>query len=71
MPIEYYLQPNPATPDPNDQSARVATGMNLTEQNLAQEMVNRGIFPTTASALAGIQGYQAIVAEKVARARFP
>lgn len=24
MPIKYYLQPNPITPDPNDQSARVS-----------------------------------------------
>ena len=42
MSLEYYLQPNPITPDPNDQSARVSTRDNLTEDDLAQELVHRG-----------------------------
>ena len=66
MPIEFYLQANPMTPDPNDQSARVVTPFSMNEQDIAQEMVNRGIYPNHATALAGIQGYQSIVAEKVA-----
>ena len=34
MSLEYYLQPNPVTPDPNDQSARVATLSTRTEGEL-------------------------------------
>jgi hypothetical protein len=66
MPIEYYLQPNPVTTDPNDQSARVATLANLTDDDIAQELVLRGAATSPAQALAVITAFQQIIAEKVA-----
>ncbi len=66
MSIQYYLQPNPVTPDPNDQSARVNTLDNLTDDDLAQELVNRGTATSKAQAAAVIAGYQQVIAEKVA-----
>lgn len=66
MPIRYYLQPNPVTPDPNDQSARVETLGNLTPEDLAQELVNRGVATSRAQAAAVIAGYESLIAERVA-----
>lgn len=66
MPIRYYLQPNPVTPDPNDQSARVETLGNLTPDGLAQELVNRGVVTSKAQGMAVITGYESLIAEKVA-----
>lgn len=39
--IKYYLQPNPVTPDPNDQSARVQPKAILDNKMVAQKMVQR------------------------------
>ena len=66
MSLEYYLQPNTATPDPNDQYARVTTLDNLTDADLAQELVNRGVVTSKAQAAAVVAGYQSLIAEKVA-----
>lgn len=66
MSIQYYLLPNTATPDPNDQSARVNTTINMNEDQLAQELVNRGVATSKAQAAAVIAGYQQLIAEKVA-----
>lgn len=66
MPIKYFLQPNPITPNPNDQSAHVMTGDNLTLDNIAQELANRGTATSKALALAILSGAQDIMAEKVA-----
>ncbi len=66
MSLDYYLQPNPVTPDPNDQSARVATRGNLTEDDLAAELVKRGTATSKAQALAVITALHELIAEKVA-----
>lgn len=66
MPIRYYLQPNPVTPDPNDQTARVEVLAKLTVADLAAELVNRGVATSRAQAAAVINGYESLVAEKIA-----
>ena len=63
MPIPYYLQDNPATPDPNDQTARVATKDNLGEDYLATQMVRRGVFPTAGASVSALKTIQEIIAE--------
>ena len=40
--IRFYLQPNPVTPDPNDQSARIRTTDTLTMDDIVKRAVNRG-----------------------------
>jgi hypothetical protein len=42
MPIKFYLQPNPITPDPNDQSARVATNVTLSSDDIVKKALLRG-----------------------------
>ena len=42
MAMKYYLQPNPVTPDPNDQSARVVVSNVLTFEDIVQEARRRG-----------------------------
>lgn len=42
MAIKYYLQPNPITPDPNDQSARVLVQNVLNLEDVIQEAKRRG-----------------------------
>ena len=64
--IQYYLVPNTATPDPNDQSARVATQKNHTEADLAQEMFERNMVAKPDLALGVINYYQTLIAEKIA-----
>jgi hypothetical protein len=66
MPIQYYLQPNPVTPNPNDQSARVATLTNLTLHDIAQELVNRGNGPSLAQVLSVLTASEQLIAEKIA-----
>jgi len=54
MPIKYYLLPNPITPNPNDQSARVqATGV-LNLSDIIKRMLKRGTTITEADATAAI-----------------
>ena len=67
MSIRYYLQSNPGTPDPNDFYARISTRENLNEEQLADELAKRGGFASPALALAAIQSYQSLVAEKLAQ----
>ena len=64
--IQYYLVPNTATPDPNDQCARVATQKNYTEADLAQEMFERNMVAKPDLALGIINYYQTLIAEKIA-----
>ena len=66
MPVKYYLQANPATPDPNDQSARASTLANLNEEDLANEMYQRNLAAKPDAALAMITGFLSLVGEKVA-----
>lgn len=42
MTVKYYLQPNHITPDPNDQTARVATNSVLGIDDLVKRIVKRG-----------------------------
>lgn len=42
MNVKYYLQPNHITPDPNDQTARVATNNVLGIDDLVRRIVKRG-----------------------------
>ena len=42
MAMKYYLQPNPITPDPNDQSARVMASNVLNFEDIVQEARRRG-----------------------------
>jgi len=66
MPVKYALQPNPTTPDPNDQSARVVTAGNLTLDDIATEIANRGTATSKALAKAILAASQEIMAEKIA-----
>jgi hypothetical protein len=52
MPIKYYLQPNPITPDPNDQSARVLPNASLSLNDIISKMMKRGTTVTEADARA-------------------
>jgi hypothetical protein len=57
MAIKYYLQSNPITPDPNDQSARVqATGV-LNNVDIIKRMLKRGTTVTEADAQAVVTLY--------------
>jgi hypothetical protein len=40
--IKYFLQPNPITPDPNDQSARVKLNATLDLQDIVKLAIKRG-----------------------------
>ena len=42
MPIKYFLQPNPITPDPNDQSARVFVNSMHDVDSIIAKMLKRG-----------------------------
>lgn len=42
MAIKYYLQPNPITPDPNDQSARVLAKETLSTEDIVKLILRRG-----------------------------
>ena len=48
MAIKYYLQPNPITSDPNDQSARVLANKILEQEEIIQQMLKRGTMVTEA-----------------------
>lgn len=52
MPIKYYLQPNPVTPDPNDQMARVLPTAILTINDIIKRVLKRGTTVTEADATA-------------------
>ncbi len=66
MSIQYYLLPNVATPDPNDQYARVETIDNLTPEDLSKELVARGNGASPDQILGIINAYEGLVAEKIA-----
>jgi hypothetical protein len=66
MPIQYSLQPNPVTPDPNDHSARVTTPFNLSDAELAEELVKRGIHSDVDHIRAIVSAYLRLLAERVA-----
>lgn len=51
MPIKYYLQPNPVTSDPNDQSARVVANQSIGLEGVISRLLNRGTMVTHSDAL--------------------
>jgi hypothetical protein len=70
MPIKYYLQPNPVTPDPNDQSARVLPNASLTLEDIIAKMMLRGTTVTEADTRAVLNLFFDVVSDEVADGNF-
>jgi hypothetical protein len=66
MPLKYYLKSNPITPDPNDQSARIAVGTVHDMQGIIKLMLNRGSTVTEADIKAVITIFMDVVSDEVA-----
>ncbi len=66
MAIKYYLQPNPITPDPNDQSARVVSNKVHDSESILKEMLKRGSTITEADIRAVLNVFFTVVSEEVA-----
>jgi len=66
MAIKYYLQPNPVTPDPNDQSARVLSNKVHDVDTVTKEMLKRGSTVTEADIKAVLSVFFEVVTEEVA-----
>lgn len=65
MAIKYYLQPNPITPDPNDQSARVVTSKVLGTDEIVSEMLRRGSTITEADIRAVLNVFYKVTIDEV------
>jgi len=70
MPIKYYLQPNPVTPDPNDQSARVLPNASLTLEDIIAKMMQRGTTVTESDTRAVLNLFFDVVSDEVADGNF-
>jgi hypothetical protein len=70
IPIKYYLQPNPVTPDPNDQSARVLPNASLTREDIIAKMMQRGTTVTEADTRAVLNLFFDVVSDEVADGNF-
>lgn len=66
MAIKYYLQPNPITPDPNDQSARVISNQVHDVDSITREMLKRGSTITEADVRAVLKVFFDVVTDEVA-----
>ena len=66
MAIKYYLQPNPITPDPNDQSARVISNQVHDVTSITKEMLKRGSTITEADISAVLNVFFDVVTDEVA-----
>lgn len=66
MPIRFYLQPNPITPDPNDQSARVAANLTYTVKDIIRKCLQRGTTLTETDLRAVILLVFTVMSEEVA-----
>ena len=66
MAIKYYLQPNPITPDPNDQSARVLSNKVHDTDSITKEMLKRGSTITEADIRAVLNVFFTVVTDEVA-----
>ena len=66
MAIKYYLQPNPVTPDPNDQSARVVSNQVHDVDSITKEMLRRGSTITEADVQAVLKVFFEVVSDEVA-----
>lgn len=65
MAIKYYLQPNPITPDPNDQSARVISNKVHNTESITKEMLKRGSTITEADIRAVLNVFFTVVIDEV------
>jgi len=70
MAIKYYLQPNPVTPDPNDQSARVLSNKVHDLDSIIKEMLKRGSTVTEADVRAVVTVLFEVVTDEVADGNF-
>jgi hypothetical protein len=70
MPIKYYLQPNPITPDPNDQSARVLPNASLSLNDIISKMMKRGTTVTEADARAVLNLFFEVVCDELVEGNF-
>lgn len=66
MAIKFYLQPNPITPDPMDQSARVSANTTLDLEALVSRVVKRGTLVTETDAKAVLNIFFDVVCDEVA-----
>lgn len=66
MAIKYYLQPNPITPDPNDQSARVSSNKVHDLESITSIMLKRGSTVTKADVMAVLDIFFDVVTDEVA-----
>lgn len=66
MAIKYYLQNNPITPDPNDQSARVISNQVHDLESIIKEMLKRGSTVTEADVMAVLKVFFEVVTDEVA-----
>lgn len=66
MAIKYYLQPNPITPDPNDQSARVLSNKVHDSNSIIKAMLQRGSTITEADIRAVLNVFFTVVIDEVA-----
>lgn len=66
MAIKYYLQPNPITPDPNDQSARILTASVLDVEAIIKKMLQRGSTLTEADCRAALHVFFTVAIDEVA-----
>ena len=65
MSIKYYLQPNPITPDPNDQSARVISNQVHDVESITKEMLRRGSTITEADIKAVLKVFFEVVSDEI------
>lgn len=65
MPIKYYLQNNPITPDPNDCSARIQPNAILTQEEIVKKMLQRGSTLTESDILASLKMLSKVVIDEV------
>lgn len=66
MPLKYYLQLNPITPDPNDRSARIETSNTLKMEDIVKRMMKRGTMVTESDVLAVLNLYNEVVSDEIA-----
>lgn len=66
MPIQYALQPNPITPDPNDRTAKVSTRETLVLGDVMKRMLKRGTMVTETDMLATLNLFFEVVTDELA-----
>ncbi len=66
MAIKYYLQPNPITPGPNDQSARIFINSVYTTDDIIKRMLLRGTSATEPDIHAVLRLFFNVVTDEVA-----